>query len=176
MATTSKANLPSVLKPASLNRELQHVRNVGDALALASDREKYPSLAVLRRDHGSEAIEDIIMMYLIDLRDKINAKRHLSDEQIEEIAFEVVSSFYHFTIADIHVVFRRAKLGEYGEFYESIDMPKVMGWFKAYDTARTDAAMQESINQSGTWNVSDDRRESERWQRHFNKIGKKANK
>lgn len=75
--------------------------------------------------------ESTIMMYLIDLREKINAKRHLSDEQIEEIAFEVVNSFYHFTIADIHVVFRRAKLGEYGEFYESIDMPKVMSWFKA---------------------------------------------
>lgn len=176
MAATSKANLPSVLKPASLNRELQHVRNVSDALALASDREKYPSLAVLRRDHGSEAIEDIIMMYLIDLREKINAKRHLSDEQIEEIAFEVVTSFYHFTIADIHLVFRWAKLGKYGELYESIDMPKVMGWFETYDNARTDAATQESINQSGTWNVSDNRRESERWGKYFDKIGKKANK
>lgn len=173
MATTSKAKLPSVLEPASLSRELQHVRNVGDALALASDRDKYPSLAAIRRDHGNEAVEDIIMMYLIDLREKINAKRHLTNEQIEEIAFEVVSTYYHFTIADIHVVFRRAKLGDYGEFYESIDMPKVMGWFKAYDVARTDAAVQENVNQSGTWNVSDDRRESERWSKYFNKIGKK---
>lgn len=176
MATISKVNLPSVLEPASLTRELKHVRSVGDALTLASDRDKYPSLAVIRRDHGNEVIEDLIMAYLIDMRKKINAKRHLTDEQIEEIAFEVVNTYYHFTIADIHLVFRWAKLGKYGELYESIDMPKVMGWFETYDNARTDAATQESINQSGTWNVSDNRRESERWQRHFDKIGKKANK
>lgn len=176
VATTSKVGLPSVLEPASLTRELQHVRSVGDALVLASDREKYPSLAVIRRDHGSEVIEDLIMAYLIDMREKINAKRNLSDDQIEEIAFEVVSNFYHFTIADIHLVFRRAKLGRYGELYESIDMPKVMKWFSMYDDERTSAATQESINQSGTWNVSDNRRESERWQRHFDKIGKKVNK
>lgn len=173
---TSKVNLPSVLEPDSLKRELQHVRSVGDALALASDRDKYPSLAVIRRDHGAEVIEDLIMAYLVDLREKINAKRHLTDEQIEEIAFEVVGLFYHFTIADIHLVFKWAKLGKYGELYESIDMPKVMGWFDTYDNARTNTATQESINKSGTWNVGDNRRESERWQRHFEKIGKKVNK
>ena len=176
VAIASKVGLPSDLKPASISRELQYVRSVGDALALASDREKYPSLALIRRDYGNEVIEDLIMAYLLDLRKKVNAKRNLSDEQIEEIAFEVVSTFYNFTIADIHLVFRWAKLGKYGELYESIDMPKVMNWFEAYDDAHTEAATQENVNNSGTWNIRDNRRESERWSKQLDKLEKKFNK
>ncbi|MDH6310573.1 hypothetical protein M2451_003337 [Dysgonomonas sp. PFB1-18] len=144
--TASKANLPAVLTPAVLTRELKQVKSVSDALALAADSELCPSLAAIRRDYDSETVEDLIMAYLIEMRKMIHAKRHLSDEQIEEIALEVVSTYYYFTIADIHLIFKWAKMGKYGTLYESIDMPKVMNWFEKYDDMRSQAVTQENEN------------------------------
>ncbi len=146
LTTVSKADLPAELTPAALTRELRQIRSVGDALALASNRELCPSLAVIRREYDSQVVEDLVLAYLLNMRKMINAKRHLSDDQIEEIAFEVVNTYSYFTIADIHLVFKWAKLGKYGELYESIDMPKVMSWFERYDDARTQAVTQDSEN------------------------------
>lgn len=163
-----------MLTPAVLSRELQHVRSVGDALALASNRDLCPSLAIIRRDYGNEVIEDLIMAYLLQMRKMINAKRHLSDEQIEEIAFEVVNTYYYFTIADIYLVFKWAKLGKYGELYESIDMPKVMGWFERYDDVRTQTATQESENSQ--FYDKGGNQTPERMTKHFEKLEKQFNK
>lgn len=97
-----------------------------------ANRDKYPSLARLRAEHGFEAIEDIIKLYLIDLSENVNLKRPLRPAQADSIAREVVAEYYSLTIADVHVIFRKAKTGEYGEFYESLDTPKVMSWFREY--------------------------------------------
>lgn len=163
-----------MLTPAVLTRELKQVKNIGDALLLASNRELCPSLAAIRHDYGSEIIEDLIMAYLLEMRKMINAKRHLSDEQIEEIAFEVVNTYYYFTLADIHLVFRWAKMGKYGELYESIDMPKVMSWFEKYDDMRSQTATQESENNQ--FYDKGGNQTPERMTKHFNNLEKKYNR
>ena len=66
----------------------------------------------------------------------VNLKRPLLEPQIEAIALEVVASYSSLNIADIHVIFRRARNGEFGDFYESLDMPKVMRWFADYFNER----------------------------------------
>jgi len=109
------------------------VRTVQDALAVAeSDRDRYPSLAVLRRDYGDKKIAAIIKLYLIDLCENVNLTRPLRDAQVENIAREIVAEYYSMTIADVYVIFRKAKTGEYGDFFGSLDMPKVMSWFREY--------------------------------------------
>ncbi|HBX45539.1 MAG TPA: hypothetical protein DEG28_06630 [Porphyromonadaceae bacterium] len=109
------------------------IRNVDDALVLSeSNKEQFPSIAVIRKDHGSQKVEAIIKLYLVELCELVNLKRPLTEKQIDAIAQEVVSRYYSMTIADIHVIFRKAKNGEFGELYESLDMPKVMKWFWDY--------------------------------------------
>jgi len=151
--------------PNILSRELVHVRSTYDALALSGSS---PSLAVLRRDFGAHKIETVIKAHLIDLCDNINLKRPLRDIQIDNIAREVVAEFYSLTMADIHVIFRKAKMGEYGEFFESLDMPKVMTWFREYFSDRCAIAAQENI--SGRFRDANDPRSSELARRHFDKL------
>ena len=156
--------LPAIIKieslmnfePSVLSRELATVRTMSDALAVASDRTKYPSLSVMRRDCGERKVVALLSLYINDLRVNINIKRPLRDDQIEPIAREIVSEFYALTIADIHVVFRQAKTGQYGEFYDSLDMPKVMGWFRQYFADRCAAGADESV--SGKFSASNDSR------------------
>lgn len=150
------------------------VRTASDALALANNRELCPSIAVLRRDYGSEAIADIIMLYLADLRDNVNLKRPLTDSQISNIAYEVVTEYYSLTIADVHVIMKKAKRGEYGELFESLDMPKVMTWFREYFADRCTLAAQESENNrvyDKNGNMT-----PERMTKHFEKLEKQFKK
>jgi hypothetical protein len=150
------------------------VRTASDVLTLANNRELCPSIAVLRRDYGSEAIADIIMLYLADLRDNVNLKRPLTDNQISNIAYEVVTEYYSLTIADVHVIMKKAKRGEYGELFESLDMPKVMTWFREYFADRCTLAAQESENNriyDKNGNMT-----PERITKHFEKLEKQFNK
>lgn len=102
----------TTLKPDVLGRDLQQVRSIKEALAIATiNRDKYPSLAVLRRDYGNDKIEAIIKLHLIDLCENVNLKRPLRDTQVDNIAREVVAEYYNLTIADVHVIFRKAKTG-----------------------------------------------------------------
>lgn len=140
-----------------------------DALSIAGG-DKYPSLAVLRRDYGNEKIEAIIKLHLIDLCESVNLKRPLRATQIDSIAREIVAEYYALTIADVHVIFRNAKTGAYGEFYESLDMPKVMGWFRSYFAERLELAAEQSENHAHYdkgGNMT-----SERMQKHFDKLEK----
>lgn len=165
------------LEPDNLNISLRAVRTVSDALALANNRELCPSIAVLRRDYGSEAIADIIMLYLADLRDNVNLKRPLTDNQINNIAYEVVNDYYNLTIADVHLIVKRAKRGEYGELFESLDMPKVMSWFRDYFADRCMFAAQ--ISQNNRVYDKDGNMTPERMAKRFERLEKqfkKANK
>ncbi len=142
-------------------------------MTIAANRDKYPSLARLRAEYGTQKIEAIIKLHLIDLCENVNLKRPLRDTQVDNIAREIVAEFYSLTIADIHVIFRKAKTGEYGEFYESLDMPKVLSWFRGYFSDRCTAAAQQSVNESGIYRTYDTRREGERWRAYFDRMEKK---
>lgn len=147
LQTTTKPASLTTLQPDVLGRDLVQVRTIKDALQVAdTNRDKYPSLAVLRRHYGNAKIEAVIKLHLIDLCENVNLKRPLRDAQVDNIAREIVAEYYSLTIADVHVIFRKAKTGEYGEFYESLDMPKVMSWFRDYFADRCTLAAQENEN------------------------------
>lgn len=149
------------------------VRNVNDALALTeSNREQFPSLATLRKDHGSQKVETIVKLYLVELCELVNLKRPLTERQIDAIAMEVVSRYYMLTIADVHVIFRKAKNGELGELYESMDMPKVMKWFSDYFNDRCETGANISLRESDRWYDKGGNMTPERIRKQFDKLEK----
>lgn len=171
LQTVSSGKQLAIYLPDTVAQELRNVRTVNDALQLA-DSDTYPPIGVLRREYGEQKVEALIKLYLIDLCENVNLKRGLNDNQIANIAREIVGEFYNLNIADVHVVFRQAKHGVFGEFYEGLDMPKVLTWFRLYFNERCAAAAQESINKAGTYRTGGDRRDAERWTQLFNKLEK----
>jgi hypothetical protein len=126
---------------------LAEVRNIGGAMKIAADYpDVFPSLARLRKFHGQDKAETIIKLFLTDLSELVNLKRSLSERQIDVIAQEVVTTYYSLNLADIHVIFRRARNGEYGELYESLDTPKVIRWFNDYFEERCETSAQSNVS------------------------------
>lgn len=174
LAKVTKTESVTVYEPEKLNRTLVAVKTVQDALKIAHDYpSKYPSLAKIRTHYGSDATERIIKLYLIELTELVNLKRPLTEKQIDSIAMEVVARHYAMTIADIHVIFKKAINGEYGSLYESLDVPKVLTWFNDYFSERCHEGMKDSI--AHQFKVSSDPRSSYLAKREFDKLEAKFN-
>ena len=92
------------------------------------------SISVYSKEIGQAAVVGIIEMHLMSLCQSLNVHEKLSTDQMTEIAFEIVSMYYHLSVVEISHVFRKAKRGEYGKINYSINMPDVMLWFSQYVT------------------------------------------
>ena len=99
----------------------------------------------------------------------------MTEKQIDAIAMEVVSRYCALTIADVHVIFRKAKNGEFGELYESMDMPKVMKWFSDYFNDRCDAYVERSLRESDRFYDKGGNMTQERMRKQFDKLEKQFN-
>ena len=102
------------------------------------------SLITLKCRFGTEKAEALLKLQLVYLNEMLNLKRPPGEAQIDEIAAEVVHAQPHLTMLDVHVIMRRAMSGHYGEFYESLTMPKVLKWFHDYFEERCLTAAERS--------------------------------
>jgi len=108
-------------------------------------------IVTLTKEYSVEKVEALLKLQLIELNDILDLKRPLSELAIDTIAEELVANYGNMTMADIYLVFRRAKLGHYGELYESINVPKVMRWFEAYFGERCEACAARSIKEASSY-------------------------
>ena len=125
--------------PKVVKRGLHGVKTIKDSLEA-----KTPTIGASIRKHGERKIETFVKIWIADFLQSVNLKRSLNEDQVDEIAFLVVSEYRNMTISDINLIFKNAKLGKYGQFYESIDVVKVLGWFNEYFENRIRTA--EDIN------------------------------
>jgi len=98
-----------------------------------------PTLSLLVNSLGTSKIENYIKLWIINLMQSLDLKRTLSENQIDECAFLIVSTYRSMKVTDINIIFNEAKLGKYGEFYESLTMSKILLWFRMYEEERQQA-------------------------------------
>lgn len=120
----------------------------------------HSSLCVMVKEYGQEKVEALIQMYLIELNEYLNLKRPLTEKMIDAIAADIVEDYRYLNMADVWLVFSRARKGYYGELYESINTAKVEGWFRDYFNERCEAAEEASIAESESYK-GDHRRTSD---------------
>ena len=83
-------------------------------------------------EYGRVKVEAYIKLWLVNLNDFLNLKHPMTEEQIDFIAETIAEDFRQTSIGDINIIFKNAKKGVYGEFYERLSAPKVVSWFKKY--------------------------------------------
>lgn len=130
--TISGTSLPScqsewLAPPSKLYKSLTRIRNAGDALVSGA-----PTLGMIVREKGRDYAENYLKLWLIDVQASLNIKNKMNEGMIDFCAVAILDGFPSLNIADIKNVLYGAKIGSYGEFYESISTAKVMGWFREY--------------------------------------------
>lgn len=131
------------LKSYSLNNCLKVYKN----LRIVDDcfESNSPSLAVIQRDKGLDFTEAFLMAWLINLNEILNLNKPMSESQIILCVSEVLNNYSNLKIADLTLLFKRIMAGEFGEFYESISIPKVLTFFRDYNDERLNRAEEISI-------------------------------
>lgn len=128
------------MKNYNLNNCLKVYRN----LVIIDDcfKSKSPSLAAIKREKGEDFIEAFIASWLINLNEILNLNKPMTEAQIILCVAEILSNYSSLKIADLTLLFKRIMSGDFGEFYESISIPKVLTFFKKYNEERMNRAYE----------------------------------
>ena len=135
LAKITPSELLTTYSIKELRTSLAHVKTIEDSI-----NAKTPTIGMMVRSLGANKIESYIKMWLINLNQSLNLKRGLSEAQIDECSFLLVNEYSNLTVSDINLIFKNAKLGKYGEFFESLTLAKIMLWFRMYFEERCQAS------------------------------------
>lgn len=97
-------------------------------------------------------------MYLNEL---LGLKNPMSEGQIQLCATHILKEFNYLKFSDLSLIFNRIITGQYGEFYESLTIAKVLTFFREYDKERTEVAVDEAERQHNEFRHSERQNESE---------------
>lgn len=115
-----------------------------------------PTLGTLQREKSKDFAIGLTMGWLVYLNDILNLNKPMTEDQIELCAIEVNETYYTLKISDLTFLFKKIISGSYGEFYESLTIPKVLSFFREYFEERCQLAKQQSLR-----NHNDDKSHSE---------------
>lgn len=124
-----------IYNPKNLESPLREINTV--ALSI-----KTPTASVvdLIKAHGPVKTIAYLKLWLTDLNEFLHLKNPLTETEITFIAEAITEDFRTTTIADINIIFRRAKKGIYGKFYERLSAPEILTWFRDYYEERSNLA------------------------------------
>lgn len=131
-----------------------------------------PTLGTIQREKGREFTEGLIMGWLVYLNDILNLNKPMTEDQIEMCAVEVNNEFYGLKMSDLTLLFKRIISGAYGEFYESLTIPKVLTFFRTYFDERCELAEMQSLRAHRDQSSDDEFNFSSNVQRIFQKGSK----
>ena len=103
--------------------------------SLIDDIENQDSLVKLSNEN-EEVLLDEIALLILQLQRFYNVKNPLHEDMIYDIADLLVYEYQHYTMLDIGLCFKYAKLGRYGKVYERLDGGVIMDWFSQYNKTR----------------------------------------
>lgn len=139
----TKQSFLSVYAPAKCLRVFHRENTL--ALAINSSA---PTLGSIRREYSEDFQIAYVSVWIVNLNDFVNALRKMSPEQIEETATIIVQEYPYMNLADINLVFRKIKKGEFGQLFAEIDGMKILSWLEQYARERARTAAEISMSQA----------------------------
>lgn len=139
IAISSKEDFVLKFNPKEMNQSFGQITKMNQAIEADKN-----SIAYYRANFSENTVLSTLKMHLLSLQMSLNVHQKLSEEQIDEIAFEIMNLYYHLSMVEIHFIFKKAKRGEFGKINYAINMPDVMQWFSTYAEQRTSYFMQRS--------------------------------
>ncbi|MDD4971921.1 MAG: hypothetical protein PHT07_21045 [Paludibacter sp.] len=109
---------------------------------------KLPTLASVKKRYGFDFIQAYIEGWIVNLREFINVGKKMTDLQCQETAMLIIEEYPSLTIADINLIFKKAKLGKYGSMYDRLDGQMILSWFEKHFDERCAAAANLSMREA----------------------------
>lgn len=131
LAVITKDQFIKKYEPSNFLLHNTEVKTLEKALAVDNN-----SISVYKKELGTDTVLALIELHLVGLNASVNVNQNLTVNQIKEIAIEILSNFYFLNPAEIFLVFRKAKKGDYGKLYGALNMVDILNWFTIYQEER----------------------------------------
>ena len=130
------------------------------------------SIAVMNKNFGEMKLRAFMVNIIIDLVMFFNVGKTMKDTQAAQTADLIIEEFYFFKPDDFKLCFNRAKKGLYGKVYDRIDGAVILEWLGRYDQERGSIAMDDSINNSKSWDIPEGDRTSKTLEQAYHEFRK----
>ena len=107
-----------------------------------------PSLAKINKDFGEDFLLAYIEGWIVNLREFLNVGRKMTDVQTQETALLIMEQFYNITVAEVNLIFKKAKIGHFGQIYDRLDGQVILSWFDKYYKNRCNTFAENSIQEA----------------------------
>ena len=107
-----------------------------------------PTIVSIKRKFGIDFIQAYIEGWIVNIREFINVGKKMTDQQTQETAMLIVNEYYNLNLADINYIFKNAKLGRYGKYYDRLDGQVILSWFDEHFRNRCMVAADESVREA----------------------------
>ncbi|MFW5758390.1 MAG: DUF6633 family protein [Bacteroidota bacterium] len=109
---------------------------------------KAPTLGIIKKEYSEDFVLAYIEMWIVSLNDFINASRTMNETQIQETAALIFQDYGHLKLSDINLIFNKAKKGDFGKIYESLDGTKILQWFRDYTDQRMEICLSRGVHEN----------------------------
>ena len=156
IAIVSKEKYLKLYNPTKCLEFVHKLKSVSDAMNAQA-----PSITAIKRDCGEEFTHNLLMMWLVFVNDFLNLNKPMTEAQIRLCATHILKEFNYLKMSDLSFLFNRIITGQYGEFYESLTIAKVMTFFREYEKEHTEAAIYEAETQHAEFRYQETKNENQ---------------
>lgn len=111
------------------------LKSVEDAIETKS-----PCLANIKNLKGEDFTTSFLVIWLVYLNDILNLKRPMTEDQMELCAIMIIKDYPALKMTDLTFLFKKIIRGDFGGFYESLGIDKILSFFKTYFEERLNIA------------------------------------
>ena len=116
-----------------------------------------PTMGTVKKVYGDDFAQAYIETWIVNISEFVNIGKNMNENQIYETAQMILDSYPYFTLADINLIFKKAKKGDFGQIYDRLDGQIIFSWFTKYNSLRCSEAEEQSINQGNYFKDRDNR-------------------
>lgn len=154
----------AMITPAYIREATKVVTTPRQSVELSKSGQVYvPTVRKVVKDLGTVSMEALVKAELVSLNIMLNLARPMTEPMIEGTAPIVVQHILEddcdVTLADLRIIFDRAKKGVYGSFYGGIGCADIIGWIDGY--------IAEKCNEYERWHQNEYSR-ADPYQRSYN--------
>lgn len=143
LATITKRQFLTDLALVEVQKKCRNLNTIPAVL-----HSNLPTLGAIVRKFGDDFTQAYLEGWIVNLREFINVGKKMNDIQTHETAMLILQEYPSLNIADINLIFKRAKLGKFGEVYDRLDGQLILGWLEKYFNERCAAAAMLSIQEA----------------------------
>lgn len=114
-------------------------------------------MGTVKKVYGDDFAQAYIETWIVNISEFVNIGKNMNENQIYETAQMILDSYPYFTLADINLIFKKAKKGDFGQIYDRLDGQIIFSWFTKYNSLRCSESEEQSINQANFFKERDNR-------------------